>query len=86
MSGAIATHEADDVLFSFGASLDSEMYLIGDMSGRKERSEGNGVEISLRTWIKGTKWRRSRRRRRRRTNGSLQMKVGKWYIIRTNDF
>ena len=42
---AIATtdDEADDVLFSFRASLDSELYLIGDMLGRKERSEGNGV-------------------------------------------
>ena len=33
------------MLFSFRASLDSELYLIGDMLGRKERSEGNGVGI-----------------------------------------
>ena len=32
------------MLFSFGASLDSEMYLIGNMSGRKERSEGKNGE------------------------------------------
>ena len=33
------------MLFWFRASLDSELYLIGDMSGRKERTEGNGVGI-----------------------------------------
>ena len=33
---SIATdEEADDVMFCFGASLDSEPYLIGDMVGRK---------------------------------------------------
>ena len=31
------------MLFSFRTSLDSELYLIGEMLGRKERSEGNGV-------------------------------------------
>ena len=41
------------MLFSFGASLDSEMYLIGDMSGRKERSEGNGVGIKSANADKG---------------------------------
>ena len=66
--------EADDVLFSFRASLDSESYLIGDMLGRNERSEGNGVGFIRRTRIKGAKWRRRRRRRRRRRNGSLRMK------------
>ena len=31
------------MLFWFRARLDSEVHLIGVMSGRKERSEGNGV-------------------------------------------
>ena len=48
---AIATEDdrrrSDDVLFWFRASLDSELHLIGDMSGRKERSEGDGVGIKL---------------------------------------
>ena len=54
---AIATtdDEADDVLFSFHASLDSEAYLICDMSGRKERLEGNGVVIKLANADKGDK-------------------------------
>ena len=38
-----AEDKGDDVPFCFRASLDSELYLIGDMLGRNERSEGNGV-------------------------------------------
>ena len=52
--------------------------------GRKGR-KGMELELSRRTRIKGTKWWRRRRKRRRRwTNGSLRMKVGEWYTIRTN--
>ena len=33
---SIATDEQADVMFCFGASLDSEPYLIGDMLGQNE--------------------------------------------------
>ena len=40
------------MLFWFRARLDSEVHLIGVMSGRKERSEGNGVGNKLANEVK----------------------------------
>ena len=41
------------MLFWFRARFDSELHLIGVMSGRKERSEGNGVGIKSANADKG---------------------------------
>ena len=41
------------MLFCFRASLDSEPYLIGDMLGRNERSEGNGDGLISANVVKG---------------------------------
>ena len=40
------------MLFCFRASLDSEPYLIGDMLGQNERSEGNGVGLKFANAVK----------------------------------
>ena len=41
------------MLFGFGASLDSELDLIGDMLNRNERSEGNGGGFKSANAVKG---------------------------------
>ena len=41
------------MMFCFGASLDSEPYMIGDMLGRNERSEGNGGGLKSANAVKG---------------------------------
>ena len=41
------------MMFCFGARLDSEPYLIGDMLGRNERSEGNGGGLKSANAVKG---------------------------------
>ena len=46
----------EDVLFVFGASLDSEPDLSGDMLGVNERAEGNGGGFKSANVVKGGEW------------------------------
>ena len=84
----MAIAAVEDVLFVFGARLDSELNLSGDMLGVNGR-KGMEVDSSRRKRLKGMKGRGRRRRRRkmrRIRNGRLRMKRSECHILRTKGF